>query len=172
MMEAYVTGFPRKFMRALSGFEPDGRHDYFVPRAHVMPPEGLAQQIFPGIDTILKGTSSWTHISYLTVCTRNITKLFYEGILEGTIEQDLAARDFLLQLKSLRTVLLQDAAVLYRSVHQSHPLFLHPVFQSAEFRDFATMHQARLQEPDLVEMPHLQMLRRVVPQIPIVLETQ
>ena len=66
--------------------------------------------------------------------------------------QDVALRNFLEVLIWFRTVLFQDAAILYTMFPNAN-IFSYPPFCSATFRDFATMSAARIKE--IEEEAHL-----------------
>ncbi|KAJ3714712.1 hypothetical protein C8R42DRAFT_682090 [Lentinula raphanica] len=54
----------------------------------------------------------------------------------GQKSNDLTLKQFLLMLIHMRCVILQDCAVLF-SQHPALPLFQHPPFSTAAFRQFA-----------------------------------
>ncbi|KAE8269711.1 hypothetical protein A4X09_0g2637 [Tilletia walkeri] len=114
LMERYLTTVTLQPIRALSGFGVAGG-DYWIPRSQIEPPSQLAELIFPWVDT-----------KHSEVQKR----------AEGGGEADCAALQFLDMLKFLRTVLLQDSAVLQK-LHPSLPLWNRAPFNTATFTNFA-----------------------------------
>src|ERR1041385_5435229 len=47
MTGCYLTSLPREFMRAIADFDPDWPGSYYIPRAMVLPPPGLATVVWP-----------------------------------------------------------------------------------------------------------------------------
>ncbi|KAE8182840.1 hypothetical protein CF328_g8380 [Tilletia controversa] len=111
MQGCYLTGLPRKAMRALAGF-PTKPGAYHLPRATINPPPALLNKIWPDVEGALL------------------------GIEQGRLEKDLAAQGFLRLLVYLRTVLVQDAVVMRKQFSQ-HPIFQHTIFADPLFIDYA-----------------------------------
>jgi hypothetical protein len=100
-----------------------GRH--INPRSHVDPPDSLGAQIFPFVDPCLESVKQ---------------------AIAGGRDKHTALR-FLNKLKNLRTIALQDVAVLI-SHGRKHQLFDLPVFKTEEFNMFQ---QEVLKEIDACE---------------------
>lgn len=88
---------PAKFLRRLAGF-PKEEGSYVLPRAEFLLPESLQRQIWPWLE-------GWLD----RIHARAEGKSWRDG---GLAEEDGAAASFLKLLKVLRSVLLQDLAVL------------------------------------------------------------
>jgi hypothetical protein len=97
LCKAYLTHLPRQFMRVVAGFS-GSTGDYFLPRAAHEPPLLLQKQLWPWIE-------EWE----LRFEARASRKSWAQG---GLDEDDLAADGFVKLMRRLRTVLLQDLAVL------------------------------------------------------------
>jgi hypothetical protein len=86
-----------KFLRRLASFLKE-EGSYVLPRAEFLPPESLQRQIWPWLE-------GWLD----RIHARAEGKGWRDG---GLAEEDGAAASFLKVLKVLRSVLLQDLAVL------------------------------------------------------------
>ena len=111
----YSTKLPMRILRSKAGFTKANGMVY-NPRVAVEPPESLACQVFPWVDPAL-------------------------DVLEAATEMDEKDRRtafaFLSFMKELRTVVLQDAAVMLDDpVRSRHAVFQLPVFQTDEFKDY------------------------------------
>ncbi|KAI9920407.1 hypothetical protein PsorP6_015571 [Peronosclerospora sorghi] len=104
MTGSYVDSMPREAMSAVEQFPVTGGA-FFLPRAVAAVPETLAQKVFQEVEQNL------------------------EAFQRGEFEQDIAGVAFLSALRTMRRILLQDAAQIRRS-YQLHPMFLHPLFQT------------------------------------------
>ena len=124
MTKAYLTCLPRKFIRAMAGFTKIGT--YYLRRAGVKPPESLRLQIFPDVD-------GWLARFGERFGPRRAN--WNQG---GVDEDDMAGQGFLRLLDQLRNVILQDAAILQNECPKS-PFFIHPLFDTAEWRRFADL---------------------------------
>jgi hypothetical protein len=132
MSNAYLSHIPRKSVRARAGFAPNGRGDYFIPRAQVVPPDTLVRRIWPWVD-------EW--IGWFQQNENDVRDGRELGDREEGDMNDLAGKAFLRLLDYLRTVLLQDS-VLLRDEVPSHPLFQDPIFSDPEYLSFVQlMHQ-------------------------------
>lgn len=89
------------------------------------PPPALLAQVFPWVEAELVA---------LAACQ-----------LDYRFAQDVALRNFLEVLVWLRTVLLQDVAVLYMMFPNAN-IFSYPPFCSPVFRDFATTSVTQIKE--------------------------
>jgi len=95
-----------ELLRHLSGF-PLAPGSYHLPRAAHDPPFVLQKCVWPWLE-------SWEERFH----SRNRRKNFQEG---GLDQDDLAGQGFIKLLRHLRTVLLQDLAVLQPSELDHHP---------------------------------------------------
>ncbi|KAE8260366.1 hypothetical protein A4X13_0g385 [Tilletia indica] len=136
MQGCYLTGLPRKAMRALAGF-PTKPGSYFLPRATINPPPALLAMIWPGVETA------------------------QIGIETGAYEKDLAAQGFLRLLVYLRIVLIQDAVVM-RKLYPSLPFLQHSIFSTPIFLSFAKDLETAL---ELNERPLSVSVNEVLPEI-------
>ncbi|KAG2214157.1 hypothetical protein INT45_002647 [Circinella minor] len=88
MVGCYLTSLPKQAMRALAGFYSQKAGAFWLPRSAVDPPQELQRLIFPKIE-------------------------YWENMFErGAVQKDLAGPNFLVLLKYLRIVFLQDSVVL------------------------------------------------------------
>ncbi|OAX77290.1 hypothetical protein ACJ72_08413, partial [Emergomyces africanus] len=74
---------------------------------------------------------------------------------------DLAAQEFLHLLQQLRTILLQDSALMQLKFPQ-HSVWAHTVFQRNDYREFA---EAVCLANTQTEEPYEMQLRQTVPQV-------
>jgi hypothetical protein len=109
-------------MRKVAGFSPHGG-TYFLPQAVIEPPEILLQQVFPWLDELTE---------------RHQAQLRFEDNFEngGLDESDQARSNFLRILWQLRSILLQDLAVL-QPEYPNMVVFTQPIFGTQEWQDFA-----------------------------------
>jgi hypothetical protein len=121
--KAYSNKLPMKIIRQKAGFrEADGK--YYNPPVTVTPPQSLKDRVFPWLTV----TSS-THDTY--------------GFPS---EEKLTASKFLLFMKNLTEVVLQDAAVIFFQ-HPNrlyHPVFGLDLFQSEEFNSYVEVMRSSL----------------------------
>lgn len=116
MVGCYLPAIPRGVMRTMAGFPKSGG-GYYLKRDGLKPPENLQKKVFPFVD---------------------------EWIADEDKESTLAVQGkyffisgFLLLLKYLRVVILQDAAVLMENDDFSgSPTFKNDVFHCEEFLVF------------------------------------
>jgi hypothetical protein len=94
-VSCYLTSLPRETMRTLARFPKDRGH-FYIPRAAVEPPESLQEQIFPEV----------THWA-------TVHGLFGESVGDPTVEHSIATDGFLMLMKLLRTIFLQDSVFLH-----------------------------------------------------------
>jgi len=128
---------PRIFMRTVAGHPLEGT--YFNPRDTVKPPATLKNRVFPEVEGGLA----------------NIRKD------PSNLEERLSEVGFLRLMDFLRTVFLQDAALLRRS-YPDHEIFKDGLFGTDEFKAFAaTVCQAE----DNPEWPENKNIQAVVPEI-------
>lgn len=149
LCQAYLTHLPRQFMRIAAGFS-SSTGDYFLPRAAHEPPLVLQQQIWPWIE-------EWEK--------RFEARAQRRGWAEGGLDEtDLAGDGFLKLMKRLRTVLLQDLAVL-QPRYPSLPFFSYSPFHGPAWDEFALA----LRADAAVEEPQNLLLQRALPEINSVL---
>jgi hypothetical protein len=98
---SYLSCMPAKFIRRMAGFQKE-EGSYVLPRAGYEPPAGLQRQIWP-----------WLEGWLARVQARVQGKGWKAG---GLAQADKAAENFLKLLGVLRSVLLQDLAVLQPSM--------------------------------------------------------
>lgn len=160
LSNCYLTHLPRKFVRAIAGFEPSVRGNYYLPRAKILPPSSLVQAVWPWVDQWLRWFDQ-NHSSYGT------SDVGGEGFglqpLPASEEdrEDLAAQGFLRLLVELRTVLLQDSVLLQREFPH-HPLWEDPLFVRPDYEEFAREVEQSLED---LEEPEEIRLRRAIPAI-------
>ena len=141
-------------MRIVSGFS-SALGDYFLPRAAHEPPERLQRQLWPWIE-------EWEARFETRARSR------YGWADGGLDEDDLAADGFLKLLQHLRTVLLQDLAVL-QPRYPSLPFYAYPPFQGPEWAAFAATVQASAAEE--ATEPQSLLLQRALPELAKVIES-
>jgi hypothetical protein len=152
LCQAYLTHLPRQFMRIVAGFSASPG-DYFLTRAAYEPPLALQKQLWPWIE-------EWE--ARFEARARRLR--WAEG---GLDEDDLAADGFLKLLRRLRTVLLQDLAVL-QPRYPSLPFFKHAPFYGPAWDAFAAAVQSSAAEA--VDPPSL-LIQRALPELSGVLES-
>jgi len=108
MQSAYLTSLPQKFIRGMAGSKQQGNY-YFCPSQSC-----LLSLVFPDVD--------WRMGQFL-------------GMGEE-VESDLAGQGFLRLLPELRTVFLQDSALL-RKEFPEHSACKHALFALPEHKAFA-----------------------------------
>jgi hypothetical protein len=152
LCHAYLTHLPRQFMRVVAGFSASGGN-YFLARAAHEPPYALQKQLWPWIE-------EWEP----RFEARARRCCWAEG---GLDEDDLAADGFLKLMRRLRTVLLQDLAVL-QPHYPSLPFFAHAPFYGPGWDEFALA--VRSDAVAGAEPPSL-LLQRALPELSGVLES-
>jgi hypothetical protein len=111
IQEAVYSGkMPFKAMRVAAGYE-ETHGSHYNARSTVEPAEELQKLIFPQLEQL------------------------EEQIARGH-EDKTTARAFCYLLRSLRRIILQDAAALMHEGRTRHRLFQHAVFCGAAFQDF------------------------------------
>jgi hypothetical protein len=151
LCKAYLTHLPRQFMRVVAGFS-GSSGDYFLPRAAHEPPLLLQKQLWPWIE-------EWE----LRFEARASRKSWAQG---GLDEDDLAADGFVKLMRRLRTVLLQDLAVL-QPRYPSLPFFDHPPFYGPDWDEFALA----VRSDAAASEPQSLLLQRALPELNSVLES-
>ncbi|KAG2215396.1 hypothetical protein INT45_009470 [Circinella minor] len=127
MVGCYLTSLPKQAMRALAGFYSQKAGAFWLPRSAVDPPQELQRLIFPKIE-------------------------YWENMFErGAIQKDLAGPNFLVLLKYLRIVFLQDSVVL-KQQHPTHFLWSHAIFDNPLYKQYEIDLSSQLIERVL---PHL-----------------
>lgn len=152
LCQAYLTHLPRQFMRIVAGFSASAG-DYFLARAAHEPPHALQKQLWPWIE-------EWEP----RFEARARRCCWAEG---GLDEDDLAADGFLKLMRRLRTVLLQDLAVL-QPRYPSLPFFAYAPFYGPAWDEFALA--VRSDVGAGAEPPSL-LLQRALPELSGVLES-
>ena len=160
LSSCYLTHLPRKFVRAIAGFEPSVRGNYYLPRAKILPPPSLAGAVWPWVDQWLQ----WFDENHTPAAASGADSGgFGLASLPSSEEdrEDLAAQGFLRLLVELRTILLQDS-VLLRREFPHHPLWEDPLFVRPDYREFAGEVARSLED---LEEPEEIRLRRAIPAI-------
>ena len=132
----YLRSLPRKALRSMAGFTPNGSI-YELDRAVLSPPEELQQMIFPDVEY-------WLRRQY-----------------EGLDEKNLATVGFLKALICMRIIILQDSVGL-KSKCPSHPMWKHSIFQCTEYKKFEIDLQLAIGSTSCTNQTSLQ---TVVPEI-------
>jgi hypothetical protein len=151
LCQAYLTHLPRQFMRIVAGFSAS-TGDYFLARAAHEPPAILEQQLWPWIE-------EWE--PRFEARARRLS--WAQG---GLDEDDLAADGFLKLMRRLRTVLLQDLAVL-QPRYPSLPFYSYAPFRGPDWDAFALLVQA----DGPASAPQSLLLQRALPELSSVLES-
>ncbi|KAK4700175.1 hypothetical protein P7C70_g6078, partial [Phenoliferia sp. Uapishka_3] len=134
LSNCYLTTLPRESMRALAQFSSTGG-DFYLER-DIKVPDQLLALVFPQADVWIERQKTGDR------CTPNI-----------------AANGFLLLLRELRTVLIQDMVQL-RKIHPTFFLFNHPLFSSPAFLQYE---QHALRTISTKEDPADMRLRQAMP---------
>eukprot|EP00474_Spongospora_subterranea_P007641 CRZ08099.1 hypothetical protein [Spongospora subterranea] len=80
------------------------------------------------------GTSSKVGVSHLEASQQQVASLLSSGVRKT----EIAGQSFLSLLDHMRTVILQDSAILIADEdHSSHAIWQHPIFSSEAFTTFA-----------------------------------
>jgi hypothetical protein len=151
LCQAYLTHLPRQFMRIVAGFSASAG-DYFLARAAHDPPAVLQRQLWPWIE-------EWE----LRFEARARRLSWAQG---GLDEDDLAADGFLKLMRRLRTVLLQDLAVL-QPRYPSLPFYAYMPFTGPDWDAFAMLVRA----DGVASVPQSLLLQRALPELSSVLES-
>lgn len=151
LVKAYLTHLPREFMRVVAGFSAKAG-DYFIARAAHEPPLALQKRLWPWIE-------EWEPRFEARACR----KRWAQG---GLDEDDLAADGFLKLMRRLRTVLLQDLAVL-QPRFPSLPFFAYPPFSGPDWDEFVLTVRSDVAAS---EPPSL-LLQRALPEISAAFES-
>jgi hypothetical protein len=151
LVKAYLTHLPREFMRVVAGFSAKAG-DYFIARAAHEPPLALQERLWPWIE-------EWEARFEARACR----KRWAQG---GLDEDDLAADGFLKLIRRLRTVLLQDLAVL-QPRFPSLPFFAYPPSSGPDWGEFAL---AVRSDVAASEPPSL-LLQRALPEVSAAFES-
>jgi hypothetical protein len=151
LCKAYLTHLPRQFMRIVAGFS-GSSGDYFLARAVHEPPLVLQKQLWPWIE-------DWEP----RFEARARRQSWAQG---GLDEDDLAGDGFLKLMRRLRTVLLQDLAVL-QPRYPSLPFFAHPPFYGPDWDEFALA----VQSDAAVSEPQSLLLQHALPELSSVLQS-
>ena len=119
MSSVYLHGISHEFVRAMAGFTPHGRGDYWIPRANIPVPDTLSALLWPWVDEEL----AWF----------NTNEVSEDG--EDVDKNDLAAKGFLRLLVELCMILIQDS-ILLRKEFPSNPIFSDPFFRDPMYLAF------------------------------------
>jgi hypothetical protein len=111
MEKSYLNTLPYSAIRVMNGFHRE-KGSFYLPRALVTPPDSLQKRIFPSVEHWL------------------------ERMRTDDSCRTISGQAFLRLLVELRIIILQDA-VLLKDDFPDHPLFLHEIFQSPEYKAFA-----------------------------------
>ncbi|KAK7008468.1 hypothetical protein R3P38DRAFT_3210716 [Favolaschia claudopus] len=112
----YDRALPLRAMLAAAMFDSEHPETHFLARDSLQPPAAVLALIFPWVEDELKKLDAREAANRMA--------------------RDIALRHFLGLLIWLRTVIVQDAAVLYTR-HPSAAIFQYPPFNSSTFRSFA-----------------------------------
>ncbi len=119
MKKAYSRFVSHDFLLVMAGFHKGDTH--YIARDILPVPNDLQTSIWPWVDKFLQQIQDARE---------------RESEEEGDLDSSIACRCFLLLLRWLRCVILQDAAFLIVEF-PSHPLWQHEVFDNDTFRNFA-----------------------------------
>ncbi|KAL3258479.1 hypothetical protein ABHI18_006016 [Aspergillus niger] len=155
LTNCYLTHLPRKFIRAMAGFEPSTRGNYYLPRAQIQPPESLTHALWPWVDEWLDWFESYGDASRQNEKESDSET---EKVNEDD-RQDMAAQGFLRLLVQLRIILLQDS-VMFREQFPLHPIWSDPIFLRDDYEAFATEVKQSIRD---VEEPEEVRLRQALP---------
>jgi hypothetical protein len=136
MTSAYLSPLSLEPVRLLAGFKKE-RGSYYLERQVLSPPEELCTQVFPEVDH------------------------YWEQFTSGQLAEDIAAVGFLRMMRYIRTVVLQDAAVLM-DVYKDSIVWQQPIFRSLAFHDFRLRLQSEMARS---ESPFSIQLQQVLPQV-------
>lgn len=161
---SYLTNIPRKFVRAMAGFQPVETGAYYLPRTKIEPPASLKQALWPWVDEWLLWQASYTGSGSEDVQLPPESVRFDSGKVD---HGDLASQGFLYLLDYLRTVILQDS-VLFMQEFPGHPIWSHSLFARDDYLCFSQLVRDSLID---VEEPQDVQLRRTVPAIATRLQT-
>ena len=141
----YGMKMPWEAMRAAAGFVKE-IGSYYLPRAHILPPQELKDLVFP---VIIKAQLRFNELPTDVKKTKD------------------TVRNFLEVMDHLSTVFLQDACVLLQDESRaSHRFFQLPIFQSSLFREYKQKFDceyATLINPD--NDPTFDPLKKAVPRV-------
>jgi hypothetical protein len=158
LTNCYLTHLPRKFLRAMAGFNPSIQGNYYLPRAKIQPPESLTHAVWPWVDEWLDWFESYADGSQQEEKEEREDEEQKDTPSEVD-RQDMAAQGFLRLLVQLRTILLQDS-IIFREQFPSHPIWSDPIFMREDYQAFAAEVKQSMQE---VEEPEEVQLRRALP---------
>lgn len=186
LTNSYLTNIPREFVRGMAGFSPAVQGNYFLPRAQVVPPLSLQEEVWPWVDIWLKWFNSYegptpkgSNSTPLSVSTSllpsgppsastpspNSSRTTTHGpkVMPSAEEDrtDLAAQGFLHLLYELRVIMLQDSVLLRREFPQ-HPIWADPVFVRDDYKRFA---EEVLESLNTCEEPEAVLVRRAMPAV-------
>ncbi|KAG2217651.1 hypothetical protein INT45_000781 [Circinella minor] len=107
MEGSYLTNLPRRMLRVMASFDPNGK-TFYLPRASVSPPSSLQRKVFPWVE-------EWQ------------TK-----IDQGQGDQSVAADGFLKMLQILKVTFLQDSVMMIKR-HPRLSIWSAPLFNDPEY---------------------------------------
>jgi hypothetical protein len=144
--QSYLTHLPRDFLKIVAGFSAS-KGDYYLVRANIRPPASLQAQIWPWIE-------DWAPRFY----RRSKRLTWAQG---GLDEDDMAGNSFITLMTHLRTVLLQDLAVL-EPQFPGLPFFQTRPFYGPEWNRYASEVRANVEE---ATEPASQLVQRALPEM-------
>ncbi|EAS32210.3 uncharacterized protein CIMG_13776 [Coccidioides immitis RS] len=178
LSQCYLTNIPRKFVRAMAGFDSRTPGNFYLPRARVPVPESLERAVWPWVDDWMRWFESYDAQDPNSCLQGPELRRFSDQ--SGPWDQprgpsavrldrdDLAAQGFLRLLHHLRTVLLQDSVIL-QPLFPGHPLWTSPVFMREDYRQFAeAVRVANTHKEEPYEMQLQQTVPMVADQLCIV----
>jgi hypothetical protein len=112
MEGCYLHQLPRTLIRALAGWDKDGK-SYFLPRSFEPVPENLRRQVFPWLEEAKTNHSSG-----------------FECIILG--DNDMAGENFIELLGILSDVLIQDSVLMKKYNHVSEMMGIQILFSFSQ----------------------------------------
>nr|GAT42467.1 predicted protein [Mycena chlorophos] len=123
----YDRALPLEALLGAAMFDSKSPQSHFIARETLEPPQSVVNAIFPWAESSLEELA--------------------ERVASNSRARDIALHQFLHLLIWLRSVLVQDAALLYTMFPDS-PIFGYPPFNSAEFRTFAALSVEHLEKAE------------------------
>lgn len=157
MTGCYLTHLPRKFIRAMAGFNPSAQGNFYLPRAKVMPPRSLERTLWPWVDEWLE----WFEWHTDNEAAAAAAAAAEQEVVVEEDARDLAGQGFLRLLCQLRIILLQDSVIM-RHEFPGHPIWADPIFARDDYAAFAKDVELSLLD---VEEPEEVRIRKTLPAI-------
>ncbi|CAN6669543.1 hypothetical protein TRVA0_041S01332 [Trichomonascus vanleenenianus] len=128
----------------IAGFSSGDLSSYHVPRGDIQPPPQLSEMVFPGVTEALESLykyvlneSSCRHIDvHYAQYLKSVRKRDFEITEYSPVDRAMIGIQILTVLKELRTVILQDAALL-KDIHPQLKVWRHEIFRSSMFEAYA-----------------------------------